>query len=142
MERQFMREGLLVLFLGVLVGGCTTLSEPFRTTLDAPAGTKPAAVAAMGEGNKLFAARKWEAAKEQYEAAIKAQPSLAEAHYNLAMVIEVLGDEATARKHYVEAANLAPGHKVIWDAPPFRVHGLVEGSKSTNSFISDDTKKH
>jgi Flp pilus assembly protein TadD len=96
----------------------------------------------MGEGNKLFAARKWEAAKEQYEAAIKAQPSLAEAHYNLAMVIEVLGDEATARKHYVEAANLAPGHKVIWDAPPFRVHGLVEGSKSTNSFISDDTKKH
>ena len=136
-----MKNSLLVMVLGMLIGSCVTISEPFRSTLDAPAGTKPAAVAAMGEGNKLFAARKWEAAKEQYEAAIKAQPSLAEAHYNLAMVIEVLGDEATARKHYVEAANLAPGHKVIWDAPPFRVHGLVEGSKSLKSFISKDKHK-
>jgi len=137
-----MKDGLLVMVLGMLISGCVTISEPFRSTLDAPAGTKPAAVAAMREGNTLFAARKWDAAKEQYEAAIKAQPSLAEAHYNLAMVIEVLGDEATARKHYVEAANLSPGHKFIWDAPPFRVHGLVEGSKSTNSFISDDKPKH
>lgn len=137
-----MKNCLLVMVLGMLIGGCVTISEPFRSTLDAPAGTKPAEVAAMGESNKLFAARKWEAAKEQYEAAIKAQPSLAEAHYNLAMGFEVLGDEATARKHYVEAADLTPGPKVIWDAPPFRVHGLVEGSKSTNSFISDDKPKH
>jgi len=111
-------------------------------TLRAPAGALPAAVAAMEEGNKLFAARQWEPAKAQYEAAIKAQPSLAEAHYNLAMVIEMLGDEATARRHYVEAANLAPGHKIIWDAPPFRVHGFVEGSKSKGMIGADDTRKH
>jgi len=142
MERRTMRARLLLALLGMLVCGCASMMEPYQTTLDAPPGTSPGAVAAMEEGNKLFAARQWEAAKAQYEAAIKAQPSLAEAHYNLAMVIESLGDEATARRHYVEAANLAPGNKIIWDSPPFRVHGLVEGSKSKNSFISDDTRKH
>lgn len=142
MERRTMRARLLLALLGMLVCGCASMMEPLQTTLDAPPGTSPGAVAAMEEGNKLFAARQWEAAKAQYEAAIKAQPSLAEAHYNLAMVIESLGDEATARRHYVEAANLAPGNKIIWDSPPFRVHGFVEGSKSKNSFISDDTRKH
>jgi len=142
MERRSMRADLLIAWLGMLVCGCATMMEPYQTTLDAPPGTAPAAVTAMEEGNKLFAARKWDAAKAQYEAAIKAQPSLAEAHYNLAMVIENLGDEATARRHYVEAANLAPGHKIIWDSPPFRVHGFVEGSKSKGILGSDGTHKH
>ena len=142
MERRSMRARLLIALVGMLVCGCATMVEPFQTTLDAPPGTAPAAVAAMKEGNRLFEARQWEPAKAQYEAAIKAQPSLAEAHYNLAMVIESLGDEATARKHYVDAANLAPGHKIIWDSPPFRVHGLVEGSKEKDTFFSDDTRKH
>ena len=136
-----MRWTLLVMLSGLLVSGCVTTAQEERT-LRAPAGALPAAVAAMEEGNKLFAARNWDAAKAQYEAAIKAQPSLAEAHYNLAMVIENLGDEATARRHYVEAANLAPGHKIIWDSPPFRVHGFVEGSKSKGILGSDDARKH
>ena len=136
-----MRWTLLVILSGLLISACAMAAHEERT-LRAPAGALPAAVTAMEEGNKLFAARQWEPAKAQYEAAIKAQPSLAEAHYNLAMVIEMLGDEATARRHYVEAANLAPGHKIIWDAPPFRVHGFVEGSKSKGMIGADDTRKH
>lgn len=132
---------VLVMLSGWLVSGCAMTSHEERT-LRAPAGALPAAVTAMEEGNKLFAERKWEAAKAQYEAAIKAQPSLAEAHYNLAMVIETLGDEATARRHYVEAANLAPGHKIIWDAPPFRMHGFVEGAKAKGMIGADDARKH
>ena len=142
MERRSMRARLLIALVGMLVCGCATMVEPFQTTLDAPPGTAPAAVAAMKEGNRLFEARQWEPAKAQYEAAIKAQPSLAEAHYNLAMVIESLGDEATARKHYIEAANLAPGHKIIWDSPPLRMHGFVEGSKEKSMIGADDTRKH
>ena len=136
-----MRWTVLVVLSGLLISGCVTTAHEERT-LRAPAGALAAAVTAMEEGNKLFAARQWDAAKAQYEAAIKAQPSLAEAHYNLAMVIENLGDEATARRHYVEAANLAPGHKIIWDSPPFRMHGFVEGSKSKGILGSDDARKH
>ena len=107
------------------LAGCATSSVADRT-LSAPPGTQPAAVTAMKEGNRLFAARQWEGAKAQYEAAISAQPTLAEAHYNLALVYDVLRDDVTARLHYMEAANLAPGNKVIWDAPPLRRHGDVD----------------
>ncbi|MGB4893974.1 MAG: tetratricopeptide repeat protein, partial [Nitrospira sp.] len=55
-----------------------------------------------------------------YLATIQADQTLAEAHYNLALTLERLGAKAEARKHYVAAANLAPGNKVIWDAPPLR----------------------
>ena len=109
----------------VALAACATSKTSADRTLKAPPGTPPAAVTAMDEGNRLFADRKWEAAKAQYEAAITAQPALAEAHYNLALVYDVLRADASARKHFIEAANLAPGHKVIWDAPPLRRHGEV-----------------
>lgn len=124
-----------VVGLAILVVGCAAAPEKKPVlTLSSPAGTAPAAAAAMTEGSKLFAQGQWEAAKAQYEAAIKAQPTLAEAHYNLALSLERLGDRTTATAHYKEAANLAPGHKVIWNAPPFRKYGVeVEGSGLTGS---------
>jgi Flp pilus assembly protein TadD len=82
----------------------------------------------MEEGNQLFGDRQLEAAKLKYQEAIKAQPTLAEAHYNLALVYDFLREDASARHHYIEAANLAPGHKVIWDAPPLRRHGDVNAN--------------
>jgi Flp pilus assembly protein TadD len=96
----------------------------------------------MEEGNRLFAARQWEQAKAQYEAAINAQPSLAEAHYNLALVIDILGDGAAARRHYIEAANLAPGHKVIWDSPPLRRHGLVDPTAKSDTLTTPSQSRH
>jgi Tfp pilus assembly protein PilF len=133
-----MKVSLIVLIMGVFAIGCAASSDrpSSERTLRAPAGTTPQAVAAVEEGNRLFASQQWEAAKVQYEAAIKAQPSLAEAHYNLAMSLEKLGDKAAAKKHYIEAADLAPGNKVIWNAPPLRRHGEV-GSvfKKEDSFI-------
>ena len=51
---------------------------------------------------------------------IAAEPTLAEAHYNLAATLHRAGNIAEAKKHYMEAASLAPGNKVIWDAPPLR----------------------
>lgn len=136
-----MRRSLVVMLVGFLVSGCAA-STAHERTLRAPVGTVPAAASAMDEGNRLFAARQWEQAKIQYEAAIKAQPSLAEAHYNLAMVIEILGDDATARRHYIEAANLAPGHKVIWDSPPLRRHGLVEPTPKSDNLITPSQSQH
>ncbi len=116
-----------ILAIAMIMGwsGCAGVLKETRT-LRAPAGTLPAAASALEEGNRLFAARQWDAAQAQYEAAIKAQPGLAEAHYNLALVLETLDQLGAARKHYVEAANLAPGHQIIWNSPPFRKHGIVD----------------
>ena len=115
----------LILGLALALAGCATANHPERT-LRAPAGTESAVAAAVDEGNRFFKASQWEDAKARYEAVIAAQPSLAEAHYNLGWVFNTLGDEAAARRHFMEAATLAPGHKVIWDSPPLRQHGKVQ----------------
>ncbi|MGH7231376.1 MAG: tetratricopeptide repeat protein [Nitrospiraceae bacterium] len=130
-----MRMMLFLLAIGMAVFACVTPKQSGRT-LRAPAGTEPAVVAMMEEGNRFFQAAQWDAARTQYEAAIKAQPSLAEAHYNLGWVLNALGDEASGRRHFMEAATLAPGNKVIWDSPPLRQHGRVQGQpKSGTPFI-------
>lgn len=121
-----MHKTLMTLCLVLLVAGCAGPEKKAATavlTLKAPAGTPAAAVAAVEEGNRLFAQGQWEPAKGQYEAAITVQPTLAEAHYDLALTLDRLGNKKEATAHYKEAANLAPGHQVIWNAPPFRKYG-------------------
>ena len=125
---------LVLVVVGLTLAACAAPQRAERT-LHAPAGTDPAIVTIMEEGNRLFKARQFEAAKVQYEAAIKAQPSLAEAHYNLGWTLSALGDETAARGHFMEAATLAPGNKVIWDSPPLRQHGNVEAHSKPGTTI-------
>ena len=111
-----------------LIAGCAVSpNEASNLPLEAPDGTPPAVVAAVNQGNTLFAQRQWQQAKDQYEAALSAQPTLAEAHYDLALTLDRLGKSAEATAHYKEAANLAPGNRVIWNAPPFHKHGVDVG---------------
>lgn len=102
-----------------LVACASPLSKPV-TVLQAPAGVSPAVTAQLERGNALFSAQKWAEAEQVYRQTIAAEPTLAEAHYNLATTLYRTGNKAEAKKHYMEAANLAPGNKVIWDAPPLR----------------------
>ncbi len=121
-----MNKVLVALCCVLLTAGCAgPEKKPARAvlTLKAPSGTPAAAVTAVEEGNKLFAQGQWEQAKAQYEAAIKVQPELAEAHYDLALTLERLDKKKEATAHYKEAANLAPGNQVIWSSPPFRKYG-------------------
>ncbi|MFM8551245.1 MAG: tetratricopeptide repeat protein [Nitrospiraceae bacterium] len=122
-----MQKILMAICLVLVASGCAGPEKPRQTavplTLKAPAGTQAAAASAVAEGNRLFAQEQWEQAKQQYEAAIKIQPDLAEAHYNLALSLERLGNKKDATAHYKEAANLAPGNQVIWNSPPFRKYG-------------------
>ena len=45
-----------------------------------------------------------------YRRALEADPALFEAHYNLALVLEKLGDPATAQREYRETLRLRPGY--------------------------------
>lgn len=124
---------------GLLLGGCATGDKrTLETALSAPPKSVPAAAAANEEGIKLFYARQWEPAKVKFEAAIQAQPTLAEAHYNLGLVYDALRNDREARKHFVEAANLAPGNKAIWSSPAFRDAEIeVQATpKSTGEFFT------
>jgi Flp pilus assembly protein TadD len=124
---------------GLLLGGCATGDKStLEAALYAPPKAARAAAAANDEGVKLFHARQWEPAKAKFEEAIKAQPTLAEAHYNLGLVYDALRQDREARKHFIEAANLAPGNKEIWNSPALRDVGIdVKATpKSSGEFFT------
>ncbi len=124
---------LKVCLLSFLVG-CSSQPDVIpQKTLSPPSGTHPSALSLIQTGNDRFAEGRWGAAKVLYEEAVKVQPELAEAHYNLALALEELGDSSEANQHYIKAANLAPGHKTIWNSPPLRRYGNVPDKPRENT---------
>ncbi len=117
--------GCLICSLAV-IGACSSSPEKARVlTLNAPGGSKPQALLAMKAGNQAFAAGQWASAKQQYEKAVLVEKTLAEAHYNLALTLDRLGNREEAEAHYTQAANFAPGHPVIWNSRIYRRYGDV-----------------
>ncbi len=122
-----MRFGLLGLLSCVFLVnlGCASDKPASLMVLDPPPNTMTQVQKFLTEGNRLFREGRWGGARQQFQSAIQAQPDLAEAHYNLALAMDHMGDRAGAKPHYITAANLAPGHKVIWNSPPLRRYGDV-----------------
>ena len=134
---------------GILLGGLGLLSgcggsskeastelcslENVRVPLCAPRNAAPQVVAAIEYGNQLFAARRYEAASQKFRDALALQSDLPEAHYNLGLALQYLGEREDMRKHFIQAANLAPGHKKIWDSPSLKRYGDVPDSSSSNA---------
>jgi Flp pilus assembly protein TadD len=111
---------VFTIILCALALGCSSKSDIQRNVLPAPNGTKPEAAAQVEKGNALFASKDFAGAEQAYRQAILVDAKLAEAHYDLALALDRTGRTDEAKKHYIEAANLAPGNKVIWDSPPLR----------------------
>ena len=109
----------------VFIGACSSTGKVNVTALNPPGGSKPEAASAVKTGNEAFAAGQWAVAKQQYEKAIGVQETLAEAHYNLALTLDRLGQRKQAEEHYTQAANFAPGHQVIWNSRIYRRYGDV-----------------
>ncbi len=61
-------------------------------------------------------------ATDRFQKALKADPNLAEAHYNLGLSFDKMGkhDEATAA--FKQAAALAPANPAIKDSPTLKKH--------------------
>jgi Tfp pilus assembly protein PilF len=129
----------LTMLMAVVLAGCASERQAPVETLRAPSGTAVSLTELMERGNREFAARNWSAAKDTYVAVIRMDPALAEAHYNLGLTLERLGDPTEARKHYVQAANLAPGNKIIWNAPPLRKFDRDQ-ELSRKSFMDPDPR--
>lgn len=99
-------------FAIVLIVESGSQSAPPRKLLSAPTGV----LAPAAQHNK----NQWAHAKQHIEAAITAAPSLAEGNYNLGMLSASLRSLKAGVRHFIETANLAPGHKVIWDSPALK----------------------
>jgi len=90
---------------------------------------KPQAVAQTEQGTQAYQAKQFDEAKSYFSQAVATAPQSGPAHYNYALALYALGDTEQARQQFMEAANLAPGDKVIWDSPALRPYGNVETPK-------------
>ena len=85
------------------------------------------------QGTHAYYARQFEAAKQYFEQAMTAAPDSGQAHYNYALALKALGNRDVARRHFMEAANLAPGDKTIWDSPALAPYGKPETATTNES---------
>lgn len=129
-------QTIMLLTGAVIVVGCVTATKPASTVLPAPSETNPAAARHNEEGIQAYSKKQWDSAKRHFDAAIEASPTLAEAHYNLGMLLYRLGALREGDAHFMKAADLAPGNTVIWDSPPLR-HVTVPEKASTIPRASD-----
>jgi len=116
-------------FMLVAVVACFKSKEKPLVPLALESGVKTQAVALTEQGTQAYQANQFDEAKKYFSQAVEAAPQSGPAHYNYALVLHALGDTAQARQQFMEAANYAPGDKVIWDSPALRPYGNVETPK-------------
>ena len=92
---------------------------------------KSQAIQLTEQGTQAYQARQFEAAKQYFEQAMAAAPESGQAHYNYALALNALGNVDLARRHFMEAADLVPGDKIIWDSPALAPHGNPETKSSS-----------
>lgn len=116
------RETLVgaVFCTGFLWAGCSFLQGERLLHATARTSTATSAVQHNEQGITAYEQGRLQEAIEHFEAAVQASPVLAEAHYNLGMVLYKMGQEDVAYPHFMKAANLEPGNDVIQSAPPLR----------------------
>lgn len=120
--------GVALLCLGAAACSFTSKEKPLVPLALEP-GVRPQAVALTEQGTQAYQAKQFDDAKNYFSQAVAVAPQSGPAHYNYALALNVLGDTEQARQQFMEAANLAPGDKVIWDSPALRPYGNPESPK-------------
>lgn len=103
--------------------------KPREPLMLGPTVARPA-LDATTQGTKAYLGGRYDEAKSFFAQAVSAAPSSGEAHYNLGLALFKLGDTEEARAHFIQAANLSPGNKVIWDSPALSPYSSPDSNLS------------
>lgn len=127
-----MRSMIALLVAGLLIAGIAACAGQKKQKQLAPLAlsgkVSQAAVQATTVGTAAFQSGQFEEAKSSFDQAVAGAPDSGEAHYNLGLALFALGNRDQAREQFIQAANLSPGHPVIWDSPALSPFGNPEGS--------------
>lgn len=74
------------------------------------------------EGIEHYNQQHWDVAKKHFMEAVKADPSSAEAHYNLALSLDKSGDHKTAINHFHKAKELGKDNPEIQQSEILQAH--------------------
>ena len=120
--------GVILLLVGAVA--CSLMSKPKPLVpLALESGVKPQVVTLTEQGTQAYQAKQFDDAKNYFSQAVAAAPQSGPAHYNYALALNAMGDTEQAHQQFIEAANLAPGDKVIWDSPALSPYGDPEVPK-------------
>ena len=120
--------GAIFMLVGVVA--CFKAKEKPLVPLALELGMKPQALTLTEQGTQAYQARQSEEAKTYFSQAMALAPQSGQAHYNYALALNALGDTETARQQFMEAANLAPGDKTIWNSPALSPYGNVQAPQT------------
>lgn len=115
----------LALFVCLLITAvsCTKSQPKPLVPLPLETGATSQAQELNKRGAEAYQAKEFAEAKSFFDQTIRAAPDSGPAHYNLALALNAIGETEQAHQHFIEAANLSPGDKVIWDSPALRPFG-------------------
>jgi Tfp pilus assembly protein PilF len=88
--------------------------------LKAAAGSK--AAVHINEGIAHYEKGHWDVAKKHFIATETADPTSAEAHYDLALVLDKTGDHAAATQHFQKAHELGKDNAEIHNSDVLKKH--------------------
>lgn len=127
--KQLMILGMILMLVGTTA--CSSKRKPLVPLSLAEPDAKPQAVVLTEQGAQAYQAKQFEDAKKYFEQAVAVVPQSGQAHYNFALALNALGDAEAARRHFLDAANLAPGDQIIWDSPALAPYGDPDTRKRT-----------
>ncbi len=119
--------GVILLLVGAVA--CSKGRGKPLVPLALESGLKPQVITLTEQGTQAYQTKQFDDAKNYFSQAVAEAPQSGPAHYNYALALNNVGDTDLARQQFMEAANLAPGDKVIWDSPALRPYGNVESPK-------------
>ena len=131
---------IVVLLLTVSMGACSKGKARPLVPLALEPRAKAQAVALTEQGTQAYQTRKFDEAKRHFSQAITEAPQSGPAHYNYALALNALGDVEEARQHFIEAANLSPGDKTIWDSPALHQYGNPQTEKETKEHRTTNSR--
>ncbi len=111
------------LFSFALAPSPSSAKKPLRTLALKAAGAENNKAAEINdEGIRHFSEKHWTEAGEFFEDALKIDPNLAEAHFNLALVHHAKNRHKEAAEHFKKAAELAPNDSRIQNSEILKEH--------------------
>jgi Tfp pilus assembly protein PilF len=132
-------SSVIAVLMVVALMSCASKARPL-VPLALDRGVVPQAVSLTEQGTQAYQARQFQEAKQYFSQAVAAAPQSGQAHYNYALALNALGDEDEARQHFIEAANLSPGDKTIWDSPALHQYGDPQSEKVTKEHRTTNSR--
>ena len=109
---------LVVMILAWCLSGCATGTSPL------PLASSPTSdgVKHNAEGMEHYQMRHYDVAKQHFEVALKLDPKSAEAHFNMALTLDKLGDHKKATEYFKRAGELDPKNPAIVQSTEYQGH--------------------